>query len=75
MNTITEAFWSDLNGRIVCDKHLGNEASHKLAKRPTAKIITTSMTQWFRMYQDQVTAFAEICCLENTICESCRGGR
>jgi hypothetical protein len=68
----TMAFWEDLNGRIACEKHLGMEASSRLATRKSAKTITTSMTKWFKMTEAEVTEFAELVGHDKSICESCR---
>jgi hypothetical protein len=71
MKTATETFWQDWNGRVVCDKHLGVEASSKLKARPNAKVIHTSMTGWLLMTENEVTEFADL--IEtHTICETCR---
>lgn len=72
MNTATETFWEDLNGRIACDKHLGIEASAKLKARPTAKIIKTSLTEWMLMTQEEATEFADLIGADHTICETCK---
>jgi hypothetical protein len=72
---VTETFWSDLGGRIACNKHIGDEASARLQSRPSAKSITTSMTKWFKMTDQEATEFSELVGLDHTICESCRSGR
>ena len=74
MKTVTaiKRIWSDLGGRCVCDKHLGMEASCKLEMRPKAKTITTSMTKWVIMNQDEVTYLSNEYCGGGTVCESCR---
>ena len=74
--TIVKSFWENLNGAIECDKHLGCEATAGLAKRKTAKTITTSMTKWFRMTETEVAEFTEFITALNgstEVCESCRG--
>lgn len=71
MKTATKTFWEDLNGRIVCDKHLGAEASELLMSRPTRNSVTTSMTIWNKMSEDGQREFAELIGVE-TICETCR---
>ena len=68
----TMAFWEDLNGRVACEKHIGNEARFVLDIRKTAKTITTSMTKWYKMSQAEVTEFAELVGHDKSICESCR---
>jgi len=73
--TITARIWSDLGGRCVCDNHLGNEASFKLAKRPSAKTITTSMTKWAILRTDFVATLSNEFFNGGTVCESCREGR
>ena len=72
MQVVTETFWSDLNGRIVCEKHIGCEATSRLEKRKSAKTITTSMTKWFKMSEAEATEFSELVGLDHSICESCR---
>ena len=64
--------WTDLGGRCVCDKHLGMEAMSRLQARPQAKTITTSMTKWSIMKQDEVDYLSAEYCDGGTICESCR---
>jgi len=71
MQTIT-SFWSDLNGRIACEDHIGFEASAKLSTNKSRKKITTSMTTWSKMTTAETTEFAELVGCEHTICESCR---
>jgi hypothetical protein len=68
----TMAFWEDLNGRIACEKHIGNEAKFALQARKSAKTITTSMTKWFKMTEAEVTEFAELVGHDKSVCESCR---
>ena len=75
MTTATESFWSDLGGRIECQKHIGFEASARLQSRPSSKSITTSMTKWFKMTEQEATEFSELVGLDHTICESCRSAR
>jgi hypothetical protein len=58
MQVVTETFWENLNGRIVCQDHIGVEASAKLCKSP--KTITTSMTKWFKMNQEEVKIRASV---------------
>ena len=70
--TTNEAFYCDLNGRIVCTNHIGIEASAKLEKRPTAKSVTTSMTKWVKMTDQEASEFSELVGLDHSICESCR---
>ena len=72
MKTVTQRIWSDLNGRCECDKHLGVEASAILEMRPKAKTITTSMTKWSIMSQEDVNYLSNEYCNGGTICESCR---
>lgn len=72
MQVVTETFWSDVNGRIVCEKHLGCEATSRLEKRKSAKTITTSMTKWFKMTEEETTEFADLVGADHSICESCR---
>jgi hypothetical protein len=71
----TTSFWSDLGGRIACQNHIGVEASARLQKRSSAKTITTSMTKWFKMTDQEATEFSELVGLDHTICESCRSAR
>jgi len=71
MQTIT-SFWSDLNGRIACEDHIGFEASSKLSTNKSRKTIKTSMTTWSKMTTKETTEFSELVGLDHTICESCR---
>jgi hypothetical protein len=71
----TTSFWSDLNGRIACQGHIGFEASTKLSTNKSRKTITTSSTQWVKMTQREATEFSELVGLDHTICESCRSAR
>jgi hypothetical protein len=71
----TTSFWSDLNGRIACQEHIGFEASTKLSTNKSRKTITTSSTQWVKMTQREATEFSELVGLDHTICESCRSAR
>jgi hypothetical protein len=75
MQVVTETFWENLNGRIVCQDHIGVEASAKLANGKSPKTITTSMTKWFKMTDQEASEFSELVGLDHTICESCRSGR
>ena len=72
METATEQFYCDLNGRIVCTDHIGVEASAKLSGGKLPKVITTSMTRWEKMSEEEATEFSELVGLDHTICESCR---
>ena len=74
MATIT-SFWSDLNGRIACQDHIGFEASTKLSTNKSRRTITTSSTEWVKMTQREATEFSELVGLDHTICESCRSAR
>ena len=74
MATIT-SFWSDLNGRIACQDHIGFEASTKLSANKSRRTITTSSTEWVKMTQREATEFSELVGLDHTICESCRSAR
>ena len=71
MKLATERIWNDLNGRCVCDKHLGVEASAKLEMRQKTKSITTSMTKWTIMNQEDVAYLSNEYCDGGIICESC----
>ena len=71
----TTSFWSDLNGRIACQNHIGFEAATKLSTNKSRKTITTSSTQWVKMTQKEATEFSELVGLDHTICESCRSAR
>tara|TARA_R110000868_G_C10434385_1_gene724683 strand:+ start:102 stop:398 length:297 start_codon:yes stop_codon:yes gene_type:complete len=75
MKTATATrIWTDLDGQCACDKHLGMEAMSRLKARPEAKTITTSMTKWSIMKQDEVDYLSNKYCDGGTICESCKGG-
>ena len=73
MKTATATrIWTDLNGESACDKHLGMEAMSRLKANPKAKTITTSMTKWSIMKQDEVDYLSTKYAKGGTICESCR---
>ena len=72
METITETFYADLNGRIACTDHVGVEASAKLSNGKLPKTITTSLTKWYKMTDQEASEFSELVGLDHTICESCR---
>jgi hypothetical protein len=75
MKTATATrIWTDLNGECACDKHLGMEAMSILKSRPEAKRITTSMTKWNVMAQENVDYLSTKYANGGTICESCKGG-
>jgi hypothetical protein len=73
VETVTATrIWTDLNGESACDKHLGMEAMSRLKANPKAKTITTSMTKWSIMKQDEVDYLSTKYAKGGTICESCR---
>ena len=72
MTTTTASFWSDINGQIACEDHIGFEASSKLSTNKSRKAIKTSMTIWTKMTAKEVTEFSELVGLDRSICESCR---
>jgi len=73
METLTAIrIWTNLNGECSCDKHLGMEAISRLKARPQAKTITTSMTKWAIMKQDEVDYLSAKYAQNKTICESCK---
>lgn len=74
MKTLVQRIWVDLNGRTVCDEHLGNYASSALKKRPKAKSITTPITKWSVMKEEEVNYLSKKYCKGGTICESCQQG-
>lgn len=74
MQLVTEKFWSDLNGRVACEKHIGSEARFLLDIRKKARTIETSMTNWFRMSEKEVAEFSELVGADHSVCESCRYG-
>jgi hypothetical protein len=45
--------WIDLNGRVVCNGHLGGYGSAALARRPKSKRITTTITVWELLSSDE----------------------
>jgi hypothetical protein len=65
-------FYCDLNGRIACTDHVGIEASAKLSGGKRPRTIRTSLTQWEKMSEKEMTEFSELVGLDHTICESCR---
>jgi hypothetical protein len=58
--------------QVVTETHIGVEASAKLSNGKSPKTITTSMTKWFKMNEQEVTEFAELVGENQSICESCR---
>jgi len=72
MTTTTTSFWSDLNGRIACEDHIGFEASTKLSTNKSRKSIKTSMTIWSKMTAKEKTEFSDFIGHNQSICESCR---
>ena len=72
MEAATEIFYCDLNGRIACMDHIGNEAKSKLRGTKTPATITTSLTQWEKMTDQEASEFGELVGLDHTICETCR---
>jgi hypothetical protein len=72
MKTETQTFYCDLNGRIECVEHMGNEAKAHLAAGFTPQYINTSMTRWEKMTEQEATEFSELVGLNHTICETCR---
>lgn len=72
METQTQTFYSDLNGRIECVEHMGNEAKARLAAGKMPQVITTSMTRWEKMTEQEATEFSELVGINHTICETCR---
>jgi hypothetical protein len=72
MTTTTTSFWSDLNGRIACEDHIGFEASSKLSTNKSRKSIKTSMTVWSKMTKKEATEFSDLVGHDHSICESCR---
>ena len=72
MKVVKQTFWSDLNGRVACQKHIGTEAISLLDIRKKAQSITTSMTTWYKMSEAERTEFSKLVGLDHSICESCR---
>jgi hypothetical protein len=72
METQIQTFYSDLNGRIECVEHMGNEAKAHLAAGFTPQYINTSMTRWEKMTEQEASEFSELIGLNHTICETCR---
>lgn len=72
MKTVSQKFYSDLNGAVYCVEHLGYEASSALQQNPNSKKFDTSMTSWFRMTAREVFDFAAMTGGIEKVCESCR---
>ena len=72
METETEEFYCDLNGRIACLKHIGNEARTRIAARKDLKVIRTTMTIWEKMTEQEISEFSDLIGSNHTICENCR---
>jgi len=72
METETQIFYCDLNGRIECTEHMGNEAKSHLAAGFTPQHINTSMTRWEKMSEQEASEFSELLGYSHTICETCR---
>ena len=72
METLEQTFYCDLNGRIECTEHIGLEAKAQLAAGKLPKVIQTSMTEWEKMTEQEVTEFSELIGVDHTICETCR---
>ena len=64
--------WIDLNGRVVCNDHLGSYASGALARKPKSRSITTPLTVWERLEPHEVKQLLSIFGIEEGIvCEDC----
>lgn len=72
MKTLEQTFYCDLNGRIECAEHIGNEAKAQLTAGKLPKVIRTSITEWEKMTEQEATEFSELLGLNHTICETCR---
>ena len=78
MNTTTTTkttFWTDLNGRVCCQDHIGANASYILNTNPRIRIIETDITVWERMTGDELTEWSEFLNTEmneTELCETCR---
>ena len=74
MKELKRIFWFDLNGRVECQDHIGFEALNMLAKSKSKspKTITTSMTKWHFMDDEEAEGFAALLNFKGSICETCR---
>lgn len=50
------ALFCDLGGMVACPRHLGMEGQSALVRHPKAKRLTTSMTVWERVSQEEKDA-------------------
>jgi hypothetical protein len=67
--------YEDLNGRIVCYRHLGASGQGCVDSNPKATKFDTGLTTWKRMTPKQVAEFAQFIAQYgkgNEICEDCR---
>lgn len=66
--------FTSTNGRVACERHIGNYAQSVLQKKPTANRITTPLDVWHRMTADDLNDWLEFLRESNTTeaCESCR---
>ncbi len=76
MKEAKRIFWFDLNGRVECQDHIGIEATTILAKSKSKspKTVTTSMTKWHFMDDQEAEGFAALLNFKGSICETCRKG-
>ena len=63
--------WCDINGRVVCDMHIGMEGSAQLKRRPNAKTITTTLTKWNVLNEKEISYLSKKYYKGGTICEMC----
>lgn len=74
MKELSQVFYFDLNGRVECQNHIGFEATTILSKSKSKspKTITTSMTKWHFMDNEEAQGFADLLNIKGSICETCR---
>lgn len=61
-------YFEDTNGRIACEKHIGNYGQAALEKKPNVKRIQTPITVWIRLTDADIE---EIKGFNPHVCETC----
>ena len=74
METKTKRYYENLNGSVVCIKHIGCSAQGHLENNPNARVFDTDITRWRRMTTKDVIEYAEMVKDHGNgaVCESCR---
>lgn len=52
----TRSLFSDLDGRLACEEHLGAEALALLERKPKARTLRTTLTVWTRWGVAEIAA-------------------